>query len=217
MLSDVGLITIIILLAGSIGGTTNYLLNNKATTPEEVVRVLKYFDLELLKSVFLGICAAALIPTFLFMISSTLLNDVIAPDSGFDASKLFILFGYSILAAVSSKKFIESLSNQFVKNTKDQLSDLNKELADINEALTEREDKEVEEAIKDLHLDNVESEIVKSLMLNNNKYRLPTKVATEAKASGSDFKQAVETLSDRGIIKIAAKNDKEYLSLKSIK
>ena len=95
-------IIIIIFLAGLLGGATNYfrIEQEKSGHP-------------LWKNLLMGICAALLIPLFLNMISSNLIS-----ESSSDSSKLFIIFGFCLVASLYSNEFIQSISNRILNEVK---------------------------------------------------------------------------------------------------
>src|SRR5262249_3359169 len=71
---------------------------------------------DLRKALLSGLVAALLIPLFLNTLSSTLVNDLLdgRPDSRW-IPKLLILAGFCVLAASSSRSFIQSLSKQVLE------------------------------------------------------------------------------------------------------
>ena len=124
------LIIILMIGAGLLGGITNYF-----RIEEE-----KKGWFSFLKNVLLGISASILIPLFLNMISSNLFE-----ESHFNTSKLFILFGFFLIASLSSKVFIETLSQRLIKEfekTKEKVDKIEKSTAPIIDKETEPEEKE---------------------------------------------------------------------------
>jgi hypothetical protein len=125
------LITIMI-LSGLLGGFVNYFFNGYKKTKIQNIY-------EILKSTSAGVAAALLVPLFLNMISSNLIK-----ESQDDVYKLFILTGFCLIASISSKKFIQSISDKIldeVKTVKDRVSDVEKELDPIIEKETEDDSK----------------------------------------------------------------------------
>lgn len=95
----------IIISAGGFGGLLNYLHNfdtyNEA--PENNSSITKY--------VLLGIGAAFLVPAFLKMISSNLLN---SPDN----NDLLIFAGFCLVASIFSKRFINTIGEKILEAAK---------------------------------------------------------------------------------------------------
>ena len=120
------LIIILMIGAGMLGGITNYFSNEQGE--------------KFSKNILMGISASLLIPLFLNMISSNLLK-----ESASDTSKLFILFGFFLIASLSSKVFIETLSARVLKElakTKQIVEDLEKATGPVIGKVTEPEEAE---------------------------------------------------------------------------
>jgi len=96
----------IMIITGAIGGVVNAALNSR----EKLLWRSWVF------SVIVGIGAAMLIPLFLNTVSSNLL-DIVIKDSN---TKDMLVFGsFCLLAAISSKAFIQSLSDKILKEVQD--------------------------------------------------------------------------------------------------
>lgn len=97
----------VMLLAGALGGLVNKFLLNPA---EERV-------LSSAQHVLVGIAAAFTVPVLLNMISSSLIKDVKGGlDDAAGLNSLLILAGFCLLAAISSRAFIRSLSDRILKD-----------------------------------------------------------------------------------------------------
>ncbi len=111
--------------AGLLGGITNYF------RIEQEKKDLVSF----LKNISMGISASLLIPLFLNMISSNLLK-----ESSSDSSKIFIFFGFCLIASLSSKAFIQTISDRLLndlKKTKEKVKDTEKLTGPIISKATE--------------------------------------------------------------------------------
>lgn len=101
------LVVPVMLLAGALGGLVNKFLLNPAE--ERVLSPLQH--------ILVGIAAAFTVPVLLNMISSTLIENV---KGGLDQvaglNSLLILAGFCLLAAISSRAFIRSLSDRILKD-----------------------------------------------------------------------------------------------------
>jgi YLATT-like protein len=102
-------LVVVMLAAGSFGGIINYYLSLKTDPENTTVR----------KSVIVGIGASFLVPLFLNMISSNLIDSIRGTNnqSG-DNSKLLVFAGFCLVAAISSSAFIQTLSDRILKEAK---------------------------------------------------------------------------------------------------
>src|ERR1044072_7166634 len=137
------IISTIILIAGLLGGLTNFLLIYK-TEPKS-----NEFPINFLKSILLGVCASATVPLFLQIIQTNLLE--IQAGVSFPEKNYFVLFGFCVLAAIYSKTFLENLNakvNQLTEETqkaKDNVKQLEEETAEAKDKVIQFA-KEAEEA-----------------------------------------------------------------------
>jgi hypothetical protein len=97
------MLVIVMIVGGLLGGGVNYFLS-KADDPENT---------SVTKSLFIGVGASLLVPLFLNMLSSDLL----------DSSKAFpyrtlVFLGFCLIAAISSKAFITTLSDKVLKEAR---------------------------------------------------------------------------------------------------
>ena len=98
----------VILAAGFLGGLVNYFLASK-DDPEA-----RSFG----KSITLGIAASLLVPLFLNMISSNLLESIRSGASP-DLSRVLVFLGFCLVAAISSTSFIKTLSDRILQEAKE--------------------------------------------------------------------------------------------------
>ena len=102
-------IALVMLASGILGGVVNSFLAD----PEEE-RPMEWW-----KHVAVGIAASFMVPLFLNMISGDLLDKIRGVDGKApDYSKLFVLAGFCLVAAVSSRAFIRSLSERVLQEVK---------------------------------------------------------------------------------------------------
>lgn len=97
-MTPVLIIVIIIVLAGLLGGITNFFLVYIPDADADQSRFLLY------KSILMGICASFTVPLFLQVLPNTLLD-----LEDMDSKNYFILAGLCVLAAFFSKRFLEDL------------------------------------------------------------------------------------------------------------
>lgn len=100
----VGILLLVMLLSGGLGGLVNYYLA-RLDNPER--RNLK-------ESIVIGIAASFLVPLFLQMISSDLLT-----SGASNYLNLFILAGFCLIASISSRAFIGSISEEVIRRAKE--------------------------------------------------------------------------------------------------
>jgi len=97
----------IILLSGIVGGTINYFLS----------KPVKMDVFTWMRTAFIGVGAAFLMPLFLNTISSSLLSDIFKENPTHDSYLVFS--GFCLLAAISSRAFIQTLSDKVLKEAKE--------------------------------------------------------------------------------------------------
>jgi hypothetical protein len=111
----------VILFAGGLGGWINYLAiqaqgekldkngSDAGALPEKRPRWPG-----LTRSLLLGIGAAFLVPLFLNMISSTLVENIHGPEKGYDYAKIMVFLGFCLVSAISSTAFIKTISERVI-------------------------------------------------------------------------------------------------------
>src|SRR5262249_52011737 len=87
------------------GGTINYLLTRKQDED----------GLKVGGSIVVGIGAAFLVPLFLYTVSSNLVQDLQPGQGAPDFSKFLVFTGFCLVAAISSRAFIKTLSDRILK------------------------------------------------------------------------------------------------------
>ena len=98
---------VILLVGGSFGGIISYCLEGDPRSPFDWPAFAKYLAL--------GVGASFMVPLFLNTISSTLVRDALTssfPDSGI---KLLVISGFCLVAAISSKRFITSITDRLIR------------------------------------------------------------------------------------------------------
>lgn len=101
---------LVMVAAGTLGGILNYLLDRR-DDPE---------GSSIWRSVVSGIVASFLVPLFLNMISSNLMELIRgAPTGPADLSKVLVFAGFCLVAAVSSSGFIRTVSDRILKEARE--------------------------------------------------------------------------------------------------
>ena len=105
----VPMLIVVMLSAGTVGGLLNYYTSQSADPDHSSI----------LKSIIAGICASFLVPLFLNMISSNLIDTIRgSANTSSDVSKLFVFAGFCLIAAISSSAFIRTLSDRVLAEAK---------------------------------------------------------------------------------------------------
>jgi hypothetical protein len=78
-----------------------------------------------------GVGAAFLVPLFLRTVSSELLKDVLLPNPA--SEDLLVFGGFCLLAAISSKRFIESLSEQVLREAREQTQNIRAQVGELSQ------------------------------------------------------------------------------------
>jgi fluoride ion exporter CrcB/FEX/DNA-binding MarR family transcriptional regulator len=134
-------ITTVMLISGALGGVVNYFLSD---TQDE--KTLTWWQ-----HVFVGIVAAFIVPLFLNMASGDLIDKIRGVDGRLpDYSKLFVLAGFCLVAAASSRAFIRSLSErvlQEVRSAKKKAEEAKEDAAEAKAAVAPFVEDEVVEEV----------------------------------------------------------------------
>ena len=101
MISNLWILLGIMTLAGAFGGLINYFIERRDSPDKSSV----------VRSLVVGIGASYLVPLFLNMISSNLMQQLEV-----DAGKLLVFIGFCLIAAITSSAFIRSLSDKVLKD-----------------------------------------------------------------------------------------------------
>ncbi len=122
----------IMTLAGAFGGLINYFIERRDNPERSSV----------VRSLVVGIGASYLVPLFLNMISSNLMQQL-----ELDAGKLLVFIGFCLIAAITSSAFIRSLSDRVLKEASE-AKRLSKELHDAMMPIVLRETEAAPEEVR---------------------------------------------------------------------
>ncbi|OUM04082.1 YEATS-associated helix-containing protein [Variovorax sp. JS1663] len=98
-------IALVLLVFGILGGVVNAII----TDPAQETRLPWW------QHTLVGIAASFMVPLFLNMISGEIINDIIDKD---EKSKLFVLAGFCLVAAISSRAFIRTISDRLLQEVR---------------------------------------------------------------------------------------------------
>jgi len=100
----------VMVFAGCLGGLANFFSAGKDDLEET----------SFWRSITLGVVASLLVPLFLNMISSSLLDSIRNGSSGSpDFPKILVFSGFCLVAAISSSTFIKTISDRVLKEAKE--------------------------------------------------------------------------------------------------
>lgn len=103
--SHIGILILIILASGILGGLANYFLDRQERG---------WVGYDVLKSALLGIVAAATVPLFLKIVSSSLMK-----DAETDALQYFVFCGFCLVAAAFSTRFLQGIGDRVLQELKE--------------------------------------------------------------------------------------------------
>lgn len=200
---------IVMLIAGIIGGLMSYFISI-----EEDSTKLAWWN-----HVILGIGASFLVPLLLNMLSSNLLREAVgqAPDIPANPLKLFVLAGFCIIAAVSPRAFIKTLSDKIlneVKKANSSAKDAQNKASKALDFLDEKETLDIDDIAEGNNLLKKITENEKNIILEmiNGKYsmRSISGLAKNTKLSKSDVNNTLSSLMEKKLIE-QGKNSKDLL------
>lgn len=104
------IIVIIMFVMGILGGIINYYINDSSKMQKNNINT------EMIKVIVIGIGASLLVPLFLNMISSNLLEET---KGNYD--KTLVFAGFCLIAAIASRSFIDSIADTVLKQVEEAL------------------------------------------------------------------------------------------------
>jgi hypothetical protein len=109
MMNEMWSLVAVMLLAGCLGGVINYFFALK-NDPE---------NSHFVRSITVGVGSSFLVPLFLNMISSNLIDSIVGTNAApKDLSKILVFAGLCLVAAISSTAFIRTLSDRILSEAK---------------------------------------------------------------------------------------------------
>ena len=187
-----------IVVAGILGGFVNFLF----AKPDDVPTPSKT------RSVVIGFAASALVPLFLNMISSNLIDLIKDGDN----MKLLVLFGFCLVAAISSTAFIRTLSDRVLseaKQAKREALEAKAEVSEVHEAIQPIVDKETETDLAELpatlqqtisDLTTTEQKLLEALSSGKWALRSESGLAKETSLERAEVATLLQELRNRGLV-----------------
>ena len=200
-------------VAGATGGVVNYMFLLK----EQREGLRSFFV-----SIIGGLAASFMMPLFLRTISSNLVSNLLDTKGITDASGNFqpkgtvedvlVFAGFCLLAAISSKAFIQTLSDKVLREAreaKDRTKELKKEVDEIEDTispLVESEDTQDEEIVTEaqqefLSVTETQQRILRALDSSRYTLRSPSGLARELKKERKEVLHQLEDLRDKGLVR----------------
>lgn len=204
-------IVLIMLTAGILGGYTNYLVIKEEVSSTEGADSLQTINRNLKKkSLFLGVSASLLVPLFLTTISSSILDFSLV----YPLKNYFIFGGFCLLAAISSKRFIEDVYSRIIK-AENEAKAANAKAEDAQEVVKELQESNTEVNEDDYKrlLDNLAKiktivdaptkedvyKVVKAFIDSKYSYRTASGVAKESNLNVNEVERILNWLKELDI------------------
>jgi hypothetical protein len=186
---DTNIIIWIIIGTGLFGGLINYfrtVYKNEIIIPE------------IIKPVLIGLAASALVPLFLNMISSDLLNNKDELTMNY-----FVFLGFCLIAAIFSGEFIDSIGQKVLN----QISEVQKEIEENNtEDDTDVTPPSTEifgaQNLKPLEEESAEYQILQSFINSKFTYRSVSGIAKQTSLDKSTTKKELIKLRKKGCVEV---------------
>ncbi len=193
------LLIIIMLLSGILGGLVNYL----GVSKEQIQNEKSPFW----KRISAGLAASFSVPLFLNMISSSLIS-----DSQTEILKLFVVAGFCIVASISSKAFIDSITKKLL-NQVQEIDTAQKNLRDDVEPMIAKETEPTEEKIAiagRYELDDIDKEVLNALANPKWSMRSLGGILKQTKLKDIEAAYHLSKLCGQGLAKRNTKNGKDW-------
>lgn len=119
--------------SGSFGGVINYFfLDSPTPNTDATATVKEYWFYKMIKSIIIGVGASFVVPLFLQTISSELIDKCKT-----DSKQFFVYAGFCLLAAIFSRRFLDSVAEQALKVAKKTDQKVNNAIESAKEAQEE--------------------------------------------------------------------------------
>jgi DNA-binding MarR family transcriptional regulator len=194
-------LVVAIVFAGLLGGLVNFYLSHRSD-PE---------DNNLWKSITMGVVAAFLVPLFLTTISSKLV-EAIRTEPNDQSKNILVFFGFCLVAAISSKAFIQSISKRVLdeaREAKKTAQAASKKASEIQSAVepiiqkeTEREPEATETGVVATlpKLNNQEWNVLEHLARGEKLLRTRTSLGRETGMSHAEVSKIMDTLREKNLV-----------------
>ncbi|TLD46313.1 MAG: hypothetical protein FAZ92_01424 [Accumulibacter sp.] len=196
-------IALVMLVSGVLGGLVNYFISD----PQDERRLTWW------QHIFVGVTAAFMVPLLLNMISADLIDKIrgVNGQPG-DYSKLFVLAGFCLVAAVSSRAFIKTMSErvlQEVRSAKKNAEEAKEDAAEakaavapfVEEEISENEiDKKDLPETPEVDLTEPEKKVLKAMVSSSYSMRSITGIAKDTGLAKLSVSHVISTLMRKGLV-----------------
>ncbi len=190
---------LVLLLSGFFGGLINFFMSEEESK-------------KALRCIVIGIGASFMVPLFLNMISSNLLEQIRGSESKpGDPLKYFVLAGFCLVASISSRAFIRTLSERIIreikesgeKTKKEVLDNVKEEIAPILDKETENEPDEIKDLKSTIFTELSEDQITILRAMAERKYvlRSISGIAKETGIPRESVNKSINELISKGFVK----------------
>jgi len=188
----------VMLLAGVVGGIINHFLTQETNADPKK-------KLFMGRDIWVGIGASYSVPLFLNMISSNLIDQI-----KLEPLKIYIFLGFCLIAAISSRAFINTMTNRLLKevdaarkeakSAEDKAKEVEEKVAPIVEKETEAEEEPVSIATTTLDLSENETKILKTFVSGSFSIRSLSGISKEVGFPKDQVNTILDDLIDKGLV-----------------
>src|SRR5690348_1602319 len=158
------------------------------------------------QSLLAGVVASFMVPLFLNMISSNLLESITGPKG--DPVEVFVFMGFCLVAAVSANTFIRSLSVKVLSEVRANMKEIRQVRSEVEPLIEKETEKEPEETrplsvnVADaMHVGDNDLKVLGALANGEFTLRTRTGIATETGIPKELVNNIVEDLATKGLAK----------------
>src|ERR1051325_4637867 len=229
-----GVFVAVMFLAGLLGGAINHYLSQESESPESPTQnspstrtTRAFMGRELL----VGLGASFMVPLFLNMVSSNLIEQIKgAEGSPAQPYKLLVFAGFCLVAAISSRAFIRTISDRIlneVKQAKREVQEAKKDVqevhADFEPILSQQTEDEVSvgraaQPAPEDKIGEIEQRVLRAF--SNSRFALRTigGVASETSIGIPELEGILSELSARGMVgqRMGKKGMRWYITQKGL-
>ena len=196
----VTIVVILMLLGGLLGGTTSYMRQNMGNGQKDARTWLQQASI--------SISAAFLVPLFLAIAKSNLLDNVIKSSP----SDAFVFFSFCLLAGLTSDRFIQSISDRVLQQAREaqkMAENAEEQTKILLEQVTEPEDgDDVKSLTEDIKINEKEKKVLKALEHPIYKLRSIGGIVNDTGLSRNDVEQILEKLKSEGLVREVPKTQR---------
>jgi predicted DNA-binding transcriptional regulator len=176
------ILLIIMLASGIFGGFINYFMNNEENKKASIIY---------------GIGASLMVPLFLNMISSNILDKIWGSELN---PYHFVFTGVCIVAAISSRAFIKNISSRIFKDIEETKKEVSNVKGSVNQILDSFTEVDHEEEIKE-QLSDDQKKVLTEMARGKMVLRTIKGIAKETQLSPESVNHAISDLTSKGFVR----------------